>query len=85
MHKVTKRNRNIQKEPYKKNQSKSFRITKQQQHKYRFLEAPLVRQADGELKNILKSVKKSQVMRDRKILCKSHVLSCNVDNIAYED
>ena len=31
------------------------------------------------------SKKKSQIMQDRKISCKSHFLSCNVDNIAYED
>ena len=37
-------------ETYKKNQTKSFRIAKQQ-HKSRFLEALLVRQVDGKLKN----------------------------------
>ena len=39
-----------QKEPYKQNQTKSFRITKQQ-HKSWFLEASLVRQVEGKLKN----------------------------------
>ena len=53
IHTVTERNKNIQKEPYKKNQTKSFRITKQQQHKSRFLEALIVRQADGKLKNTM--------------------------------
>ena len=40
-----------QKEPYKQNQTKSFRITKQQ-YKSWFLEASLVRQVDGKLKNV---------------------------------
>ena len=40
-----------QKEPYKQNQTKSFRI-KKQQHKSWFLEASLVRQVDGLLKNV---------------------------------
>ena len=49
--KVKKRNRNIQKEPYKRTKAKEPGL-QQQQHKSRFLEASLVRQADGKLKAI---------------------------------
>ena len=54
IHKVTKRNRNIQKEPYKRTKAKEPGL-QQQQHKSQFLEASLVQQADGKLKNIRKS------------------------------
>ena len=58
--KETERNRNIQKEPYKRTKSKEPRL-QQQQHKSRFLEASLVRQANGKLKNQLRIISKSQI------------------------
>ena len=41
-----------QKEPYKQNQKKAFELRTKQQHKSWFLEASLVRQVDGKLKNV---------------------------------
>ena len=50
LYEITIRNRDIQKEPYKRTKAKEPRL-QQQQHKSRFLEASIVRQANGKLSN----------------------------------